>query len=390
MLLWRDRDGFRLVEVEEMSRTYKKFDEDDSGEISVFELGEVLRHLGYSVSQYDISSYVSKVDANGNGQLDRREFIKLMRYFREALCGKAKDVFLSLEPDKTTGVLDTEGVFGALVALGQEPPDNEDVSPCDFDRFMVVVDACRHTYVSKQRRKAGFSDEEVAHLQVYFEEFDSDGNGYIEMNEVTNLLKAFDWEPKTPADQRALIGKIAKARIQAKKDGVEDLGPCEKDPTDLTSLTFWVFLRLVRFLRNEEQAQEEELLTKLLEELRFSSNEVEQFRQIFSQYTCEKPQGVQIKNDRDQIDGDSVKRMIFALGVKCTGSEHRILDGKLTDLDPLRRTDRPMLYFAQFLRVMAFLVHTNFAGINDILATTKLNKQQAERDRLSQAKDGEQ
>eukprot|EP00439_Symbiodinium_sp_Y106_P015752 s7348_g2.t1 len=73
----------------------------------------------------------------------------------------------------------------------------------DFDMFVDIVDACRHEFVDQEKKKAGFTDDELQMYVDQFNKFDRDGSGSIEGKELLKLLEAFKWEPKSKQDREA-------------------------------------------------------------------------------------------------------------------------------------------------------------------------------------------
>merc|ERR1740121_1949534 len=99
-----------------MRNTFLRFDEDGSGETETLELGEVFRHLGYSVNIDDLHVFVKQVDVNGSGELDFREFLCLMRMHREKELVKIRDTF-DAHKNAITSLLAYKDVVKALDAL---------------------------------------------------------------------------------------------------------------------------------------------------------------------------------------------------------------------------------------------------------------------------------
>jgi len=166
-----------------------RFDEDDSGQINIMELGEMLRHMGYCEDQDEMHGLVLQVDENRNGQLDFREVLRLMRLFRERECAKLRSVFVEAKGDagKTLsrrrsrsgnvvpcrdGTLTVSQREEALETSGLEV-SSEVIDACsskdlDLDTFVGICDSCRAEYVRKPRRQAGFSDNEITDLRMIF------------------------------------------------------------------------------------------------------------------------------------------------------------------------------------------------------------------------------
>jgi calmodulin len=93
MLVFRDREGFQNQELVEMRQVFCKFDEDESESISVHELGAMLRYMGYAVTMGDLHMLIAQVDVDRSGDLDFREFIRLMRLHMKGELHRLRQIF---------------------------------------------------------------------------------------------------------------------------------------------------------------------------------------------------------------------------------------------------------------------------------------------------------
>merc|ERR1719215_209154 len=151
------RDGFLKKEVKELQAVYSRFDEDGSGEVSAMECSSLFRHIGYRVNLDDIRDEVNKVDVNSSGQLDFREFMRLMRLYREKDLTRMKHVFNHYTSSDSV-TLDGDTLIKAMTYLGHEmeaghPPD-KNKEEWDFDDLVALVDSHRSDFVMKERKKA--------------------------------------------------------------------------------------------------------------------------------------------------------------------------------------------------------------------------------------------
>ncbi|CAE7546013.1 TNNC2 [Symbiodinium sp. CCMP2592] len=94
MLLFKQRDGFSQKELTEYADVFRKFDRDESDNINVHELGDMLRFLGFSVGTDHLYILLAQVDVNRNGTLDCNEFLRLMRLHRETELKRLHDIFV--------------------------------------------------------------------------------------------------------------------------------------------------------------------------------------------------------------------------------------------------------------------------------------------------------
>mmetsp|Transcript_57813 Transcript_57813/g.163142 ORF Transcript_57813/g.163142 Transcript_57813/m.163142 type:complete len:1165 (+) Transcript_57813:75-3569(+) len=362
MLILRQREGFLRAQVEEMRSVFSRFDDDGSGEISALELSDLFRHLGYTATLDDIHIFVRQVDENGSNQLDFREFLRLMRLHREQELAHIREEF-DTHADRATGLMNQRYVVFGLTSLGHEPPKDllaMTVAELDFDTFVGIVDSCRNSFVIKQRKKAGFSDEEIEKFKDLFNRYDKDKSGEIDTVELMAILKEFCWEPKSREEQQALVKKLDVARDLAREAGIKDVGT-----PGASNLKFWAFVQLARMLNNEHDRAEEDKMDKLMQELRFTHQEVDQFRQIFRSWAGHEDEEHQagLGGDSNGLERDAVRRLVRSLGVSITPENKGKLDQKLASLD-----GGTQLNFMGFLKLMHWLVETDFAGVNGAAA----------------------
>uniref|UniRef100_A0A7S1RME9 EF-hand domain-containing protein n=1 Tax=Alexandrium catenella TaxID=2925 RepID=A0A7S1RME9_ALECA len=254
-----------------------------------------------------------------------------------------------------------------LLALHSERLKELHTHELDFDDLVQEIDQCREAKVAKQRKKAGFSTEELENFKSLFEMFDKDSSSHIDNNELIALLKFFNWQPRTKEGQQVLMEKLDIARARAREAGIEDVG--EYGSCDVK---FWTFVQLARMLKRETEQAEEQMNAEVVKELNLSDKECEQFRGIFQgAITREKEKakeaGLQAMSERVPeygLKGEAVRTLVRSLGVQLTTRVDDKLADKLADLE---EEDR-VLTFVGFLRLMVWMVETNFAGINDAAA----------------------
>ncbi|CAK0807902.1 unnamed protein product, partial [Prorocentrum cordatum] len=123
MLVFRDREGFMNQELVEMRQVFCKFDEDASESISVHELGAMLRYMGYTVTMGDLHMLIAQVDVDRSGDLDFREFIRLMRLHRRGELNRLRQIFeRSFSKDVPRGFIAPTRLPSALSeAMGSLP-----------------------------------------------------------------------------------------------------------------------------------------------------------------------------------------------------------------------------------------------------------------------------
>ncbi|TFK68285.1 calmodulin-like protein [Pluteus cervinus] len=65
-------------DVSEVREAFKRYDKDGNGRISKKELKEMMLSLGEKLSDAQIDEMIREADANGNGEIELEEFIKIM------------------------------------------------------------------------------------------------------------------------------------------------------------------------------------------------------------------------------------------------------------------------------------------------------------------------
>lgn len=69
---------YRKYSVDEIREAFMYFDKDNSGYISVDELGEVMSKMGRNYSKAELDRMIKAVDSDGNGRIEINEFTRLL------------------------------------------------------------------------------------------------------------------------------------------------------------------------------------------------------------------------------------------------------------------------------------------------------------------------
>ena len=70
--------GLTAEQIADCKQAFMMFDQDNSGSITVEELGAVINSLGQEMSEEELDSMISELDQNGDGLVDFEEFLSVM------------------------------------------------------------------------------------------------------------------------------------------------------------------------------------------------------------------------------------------------------------------------------------------------------------------------
>lgn len=236
-----------------------------------------------------------------------------------------------------------------------------------FDEFVTQVDEQRAASILGKKKKAGFSDDEIANFAVQFDNFDKSNSGCIDtVAELDALLQHFGWQVTSKSKQTQIMRKLDLAREAARDAGVSNVG---NDGTH--QFTFWSFIQLARMEQRDRDIEEEQRLRAAAEELQLSRQEVEQFRHIYRNWIeREIAQAMEAAGPGEEeelptaegLQYDGLKRLFRSMGASICAQSQR--DKQLSaKFDALQH--KGVIRFDNFLRVMMWSSATNFAGIND-------------------------
>ncbi|KAJ1653094.1 Calmodulin-2 [Dispira simplex] len=123
----------------QLQESFALFDKDNDGAITIEELGLVLNELNQTLTQGELKEIMSLADADGNGQLDFKEFTTLLKKDTPAVAKLVKEIevrraFKAIDADKS-GSISRDELRAALKAMGK--PYGED----QLDKLIKEVDA---------------------------------------------------------------------------------------------------------------------------------------------------------------------------------------------------------------------------------------------------------
>eukprot|EP00435_Cladocopium_sp_Y103_P047999 s549_g14.t1 len=364
MMMLQQSDGFSAAEVQEIKETFRKFDEDGSGDIDVCELSDMLRFQGHAASIDEVRRLHSRVDFNGSGALDVAEFIRFMRLYREEMLESVRQAFDTLK-DTSSGLLNPERLPLAINQLEFAREERRiDVDPflphvpLEFDSFINLCDKVREAQVAVDRKRAGFSearrDREIEHYWALYASYDTKKSGTVSMEECTNLLATLGFQVRTVEEQQDLKQLLQQARNVAQAAGV--------DVRD-GGVNFYVLLQLLQALFVNHERETEQELVQVADETGFTMSEVSEFNDVFVQYWNAELEPGEWNHPSDRlrkktITRSSVYKLLRSMGIRLDHSSKTQIDHQI------HKFSGEKLDFHGCLRLMRWIVDVNFASIN--------------------------
>jgi Ca2+-binding EF-hand superfamily protein len=292
--------------------------------------------------------------------------------------------------DATSGKLTQSGLPKALKDININPPEPSTADTkagstpgftmptgdLGFDGYLELVDELRKVRVAEGRRRAGFSTQEIERFRKMFDAYDADHSGLIDAKEVSALLTDLNFKLRTIEERDNVLIQVDKARQSAAEAGVENVGVSGGD------VSFWVFIQLLRVLYNRDDKRVLDREAHAAEQSRFSQTEIEEFREVFINWwgheknfedeeednqpgAHDEPE---VEPEHKEISKDGMRRLLRQLGCNLTAQQKEELERKIEELDQVHHHHSPHVDFASFLRLMRWMLDSNFAGINNVSA----------------------
>lgn len=380
MRILQETDGFTKKEMALVTATFNKFDDDGSGDIDVIELGDMLRHLGHAAAIEEVRKMHAMVDLNGSGALDFREFIRFLRLYREDEIIHIKDFFEEFsEGYSEDAVVKSDSMGEAMEFLMSKHEGLEGSPPLDPDifyrkgedvgleEFTDIADAVREAMVADVRKAAGYSPQDVTGYKQTWEAFDSKKQASLKLGEAAQLLMQMGFELRSAQEQQMLkeqIDKACRAALEANAEGVI-----------MGQVNFWVFLQLLRALNRREDEDSERRLMEAAAVSRFSTQEVNEFNEVFA--SCLEREQVQaeeqsdtvqvVQSSRKTISRGGLMKLLRSMGMCLEGTQRSALDKKLQSMMTTPPEDGSVaklsVDFPNFIRLMRWMMESDFGGI---------------------------
>merc|ERR1712227_938992 len=120
------RPGLGEEQVMEIKDAFDLFDKDRSGEITVGEMLEAMRSLGYDTEHGEAAQHVKNLDKDGSGALEFNEFYDLLtaRFSENTTKEELERVFALFDTDKT-GSISVANMRAVADQVGDQVTDDE-------------------------------------------------------------------------------------------------------------------------------------------------------------------------------------------------------------------------------------------------------------------------
>ena len=120
------RPGLGEEQVMEIKDAFDLFDKDRSGEITIGEMLEAMRSLGYDVEHGEAAEHVKNLDKDGSGALEFNEFYELLtaRFSENTTRDELQRVFTLFDTDKT-GEVSLANMRAIADMVGDNVSDDE-------------------------------------------------------------------------------------------------------------------------------------------------------------------------------------------------------------------------------------------------------------------------
>jgi len=222
--------------------------------------------------------------------------------------------------------------------------------PVDFDTFVALTDQIRKHVSQEMRKRAGFTEAEVDSFQQLFIEQDMAELGTLSFNQVTKLLLALDMPMRDMAEREEVLRYLARARAICTRSGY-----CRKGETN-----FWCVVQLLRLLYRRKDKLSMDRLRGAEAECKFTVKEVAEFQEIFMTW-WERTATEQPAEATKMMGKVSLEKLLRSRGLKLDKRHKEDLGRRVDEL-----SDQGLVDFPDFLRLMRWVVDTNFADVTNL------------------------
>lgn len=340
---YRRTEGFTREELDELEQVFNQHSSDWKS-ITMLEVGRMLRWFGFALNLPRQQQLVEEIDFDCSGKLELHEFKKMMRRLYSAEAKERQKIFRQCDTHHL-GTIHTSKFGELLTLLTGTKPDEQMVTiairhalgrvrDANLQVFEKFYRTYRHFELAKIRENAGYTLAEVLRLKEQFQSYDTDGSGELAQEELRRLLaQIFPDATRSHLHQKELMRLLE--RVDRDKSWTID---------------FTEFLWLMRACDDMRDASDLKLERSIIKDLGFSADEVDGFRQLFSQSS-------------DLVGEVDVHAMMNLLSSVIDISPKSLL--YLTDLmQEIHPEGRGVARFPQFLVLMKKLTEVNALGVN--------------------------
>eukprot|EP00930_Biecheleria_cincta_P069678 TRINITY_DN57389_c0_g1_i1.p1 TRINITY_DN57389_c0_g1~~TRINITY_DN57389_c0_g1_i1.p1 ORF type:complete len:1135 (-),score=281.36 TRINITY_DN57389_c0_g1_i1:70-3474(-) len=354
--VYRALEGFSKADVACMDEAFREHDKDNSGELSNLEAPRALRDLGYTATFEIMQMVIAKVDLNDSGQMDMREFRKMIRMLEERELLLYRETFQTQATGQKRVALQTAiemlqhlkfDVNNAHLFSGSKQATatmfdlQAELNIIDEDAFVKCC--CWHSRDRREvyRKNGGWDEDEVKEFREIFDRYDSKQNGRIVKKDSVRLVE--DVFPGL-------------ARDREMRPKLQEMMKSVQDPSG--SLGFRDFVQLLRLFREFQDLERAEKEQNAIKVTGFSPTEVQEFRDLF----LDTDDGIGLITFEDFR---GMIHMITPMGDNLsTELQKMFLEFTKKKIDP-RHDAQPQADFPEFLLLMKHLMDVNFANLSE-------------------------
>jgi len=193
---------FNKTELYVFLDMFREFDEDDSGTISIYELDKLFKSMGQGCSQEKLEKIMKEYDAHQTGELDWPEFLGIMRSFYPEKLAQHKKKFY--EPAKDFPEFTISDIDSFILSFKEFDLDgNGSIDAQELDlAFKAMGQGCSADALKK-----------------IIEEFDEDKNGTIGWHGFLKIMRKF--YPERKKDYELKYYEPAKKFPQFSKNDID-------------------------------------------------------------------------------------------------------------------------------------------------------------------------
>mmetsp|Transcript_35609 Transcript_35609/g.83255 ORF Transcript_35609/g.83255 Transcript_35609/m.83255 type:complete len:1065 (-) Transcript_35609:96-3290(-) len=178
-------------------QAFTEVDEDESGTVSVGELGKLLSRFGMTPMEHVLNEIIDEVDDSGDGTLNLAEFetaMTLLRH-REGFTKREYDEFMAIytrfDAD-ASGEINAQELYGILVYLGFMA--TEKFVEETIDEFDMTgngsIEQCHFLSCMRKVREV-----EVDEIAAVMKRSDADNSGTLDVQELQEVLRCLEYLP---------------------------------------------------------------------------------------------------------------------------------------------------------------------------------------------------